>query len=74
MPAPEPTEWSIDIATIIKKDKVRICLDQTELNKVLLHENYLMPTLEDVAPRLAGAKFFFRSGHSIGFLANQTRI
>lgn len=54
----EPTEWSSYMVTVVKKDKVRICLNPTALNKVLPREQYPMPTLEDVAPRIAGAKFF----------------
>nr|XP_037283835.1 uncharacterized protein LOC119176582 [Rhipicephalus microplus] len=62
-----PTEWSKHMVTVVKKDKVRICLDPIELNKALLRENYPMPTLEDVVPKLAGAKFFSTLDAASGF-------
>ncbi|XP_077561943.1 uncharacterized protein LOC144178178 isoform X2 [Haemaphysalis longicornis] len=54
----EPTEWSSYMVAVVKGDKVRICLDPTELNKVMLCEHYPMPVLEEVAQRLSGAKCF----------------
>lgn len=63
----EPTAWSSHMVTVIKNDKVRICLDPTALNKALLRENYPMPTLEDVAPLLSGAKFFSNLDTASGF-------
>ncbi|XP_049513828.1 uncharacterized protein K02A2.6-like [Dermacentor silvarum] len=63
----EPTEWSSHMVTVVKGDKVRICLDPTALNQAILRENYPMPTLEDVAPRLAGAKFFSTLDAASGF-------
>ena len=42
-----------------KKDgKIRICLDPKDLNKAILRENYPMPTIEEIATRLHGAKVF----------------
>lgn len=35
MQVTEPTEWSSYMVTVIKKDKVRICLDTTALKKVI---------------------------------------
>lgn len=63
----EPTEWSSHMVTVVKKDKVRICLDPTALNRELLRENYPMPTLEDIVPRLSGAKFFSTLDAASGF-------
>lgn len=40
------------MVTIVKKEKVLICLDAVALNRALLGENYPMPTLEDIIPRL----------------------
>ncbi|XP_049275262.1 uncharacterized protein K02A2.6-like [Rhipicephalus sanguineus] len=55
------------MVTVVKGDKVRICLDPTSLNQAILRENYPMPTLDDVAPRLAGAKFFSTLDAASGF-------
>ncbi|KAL1472700.1 hypothetical protein MTO96_039161 [Rhipicephalus appendiculatus] len=54
----EHTEWSSHMVTVIKKDKVRICLDLTALNKVLLREHYPMPTLEHTASQISGVRYF----------------
>lgn len=61
-----PTEWSSYMVTVVKKDKVRICLDPIALNKALLREHYPMPTLEDV-PKLAGANVFSTLDAASGF-------
>lgn len=63
----EPTEWSSYMVAVVKGDKVRICLDPTELNKVILREHYPMPVLEEVAQRLAGAKYFSTLDATSGF-------
>lgn len=63
----EPTEWSSYMVVVTKNDKVRICLDPTELNKALLREHYPMPTLEDIAPSLAGAQYFSTLDAASGF-------
>ena len=40
-------------------DTWRICLDpQGNLNKAFLREHYALPTIEDIATRLHGAKLF----------------
>ena len=41
-----------------KNGALRICLDPKELNKAIQRENYPLPTIEDVAIRLYGAKVF----------------
>ena len=41
-----------------KNGKIRICLAPTDLNKAILRENYPIPTIEEIATRLHGAKAF----------------
>ena len=41
-----------------KNGKIRICLDPKDLTKAILQENYPIPTIEDIASRLHGAKVF----------------
>ena len=41
-----------------KNGALRICLDPKELNKAIQREHYPLPTTEDVATRLYGAKVF----------------
>ena len=47
------------MVVIPKKDgKLRICLDPQDLNRAILREHYPLPTIEEVATRLHGAKVF----------------
>ena len=58
-PVTEPTPWVYSMVAITKKNRdLRICLDPKDLNKAIFRENYPMPTIEDVATRLDGAKVF----------------
>lgn len=52
---------------VVKKDKVRVCIDPADLNKALMREHYAMLTLEDIVPRLHGAKYFSTLHASSGF-------
>ena len=55
----EPTPWVSSMVVVPKKDgRIRICLDPKDLNKAIMREHYPMPTIEDIATRLAGAKVF----------------
>ena len=55
----KPTEWISSMVVITKKDnKLRICLDPKDLNHAIRRENYQLPTIEDIATRLHGAKVF----------------
>ena len=55
----KPTEWISSMVVITKKDsKLRICLDPKDLNRAIRRENYQLPTIEDIATRLHGAKVF----------------
>ena len=46
------------VAVPKKNGKLRICLDPKDLNRAILRENYQLPTVEDIATRLHGAKVF----------------
>ena len=55
----KPTAWISSMVVITKKDsKLRICLDPKDLNRAIRRENYQLPTIEDIATRLHGAKVF----------------
>ena len=71
----KPTEWISSMVVITKKDsKLRICLDPKDLNRAIRRENYQLPTIEDIATRLHGAKVFtvldVRHGFSFGTCAS----
>ena len=54
-----PTEWVSSLVVVPKKDsKLRICLDPRDLNAAIQREHYQLPTIEDIASRLSGAKVF----------------
>ena len=58
-PVTEPTPWIISIVVVTKKNgTLRICKDPQSLNKDGLREHYALPTIEDIATRLLGAKLF----------------
>ena len=60
----EPTDWCAPMVPVVKPDgKVRICVDLRKLNKAVKRERYILRTLEDVAPRLAGGQSIFETGY-----------
>ena len=67
-PVTTPTPWISSLVTVQKKSgKLRICLDPRDLNKAIQRENYLLPTIEDIATRLHGAKVFTKLDVRNGF-------
>ena len=64
----EPTEWvSQSVITLKENGKVRLCLDPQELNKVLLREHYIMPTIDDILHDLRQSKVFTKADLSSGY-------
>lgn len=54
-----PTPWITSMVVVPKKNgKHRICLDPKDLNNAIQRENYPLPTIEEIATRLHGAKVF----------------
>lgn len=57
-PVSKPTPWMSSMLAVPKKNgKLRICLDPKDLNKAILREKNI-PTIEDIASCLHGAKVF----------------
>ena len=64
----DPTDWCAAIVPVVKPNgKIRICVDLRKLNEAFKRERYILPTLEDVAPKLAGAKVFSKLDASSGY-------
>ena len=64
----EPTPWISSMVEVVKPNgKIRICLDPRDLNKAVQRENYHLPTVEDIATRLHGAKVFTKLDVRNGF-------
>uniref|UniRef100_A0A3B3XMK2 ribonuclease H n=1 Tax=Poecilia mexicana TaxID=48701 RepID=A0A3B3XMK2_9TELE len=68
-PISDPTEWCAPMVPVPKKNKeqIRICVDLKELNKAVKREKYVLPTVDDILPKLAGAKVFSLLDAASGF-------
>lgn len=67
VPVTEPTEWVSSMLAIVKPNKVCICIDPRDLNHAIHREHYQLPTIEEVATQLAGAKKFTLCDTKDGF-------
>ena len=54
----EATPWVNSMVTVQKGDKIRICIDPTDLNKVIMREHHPTITVEGVAAQIGNAKQF----------------
>ena len=55
----QPTDWVNSIVYHTKSNgKLRICLDPRDLNTAIKREHHVTPTLEDITPKMSGAKYF----------------
>ena len=67
-PVQRPTAWISSLVVVPKKNgKLRLCLDPKDLNQAILREHYPLPTIEEVATRLHGARVFTVLDVSQGF-------
>ena len=58
-PVTTPTPWISSMVVVPKKNgTLCICLDPKDLNEAIQWEHYPLPTIEDIATRLHGAKLF----------------
>ena len=64
----ESTSWISSMVVVKKPNKLRICLDPQNLNRAIKRNHYPIPTIEEVAPRLAKAKVFSVVDAKDGFL------
>ena len=64
----EPTEWCAPMVPVVKKSgDIRICVDFKKLNQSVKRPHLMLPNLEDIAPKLHGARFFSTLDVSGGF-------
>lgn len=55
----EPRDWVHNLVIIEKSDgTLRLCLDPRNLNKYVKKEQHLIPTLNEILPKLNNAKYF----------------
>ncbi|KAG9282090.1 hypothetical protein AMEX_G700 [Astyanax mexicanus] len=63
----EATDWCAPMVPVMKRNgNVRICVDLKRL-KAVKRERFMLPTLEDIAPKLSGANVFSTLDASSGF-------
>ena len=70
----QPTDWVSSMLVVSKpsteadgESKIRICLDPRDLNVAIKRKHFPMPTIEEIATRLNGAKVFSVFDASNGF-------
>ena len=57
-PTSTSTEWISSLVTVFKPNKIRLRIDQNDLNEAAKREYHAMKTVEDVLTRLPEAKIF----------------
>ena len=58
-PVSTPTSWISSLVIVAKANgKLRLCIDPKDLNTAIRREIYHLPTIEEIATRLKGAKYF----------------
>ena len=57
-PVSDPTDWVSSMVTVVKPNKLRICIDPKDLNRAIKRSHYPMPTIEEVSTKLSNAKMF----------------
>ncbi|KAL0153632.1 hypothetical protein M9458_051063, partial [Cirrhinus mrigala] len=64
----EPTEWCPPMVPVPRKSgQVRICVGLNHLNQAVERERYILPTLDDILPHMAGATMFSLLDAESGF-------
>ena len=68
----EPSDWCATIVVVPKKDsegsqKVRICVDYTELNKAVKRERHILPSVDHTLGQLAGVTLYSKLDANCGF-------
>ena len=63
-----PTEWCSPIVVALKSNgKIRVCMDYKKLNKSVMREQFIMPTIDEISARMAGSKVFSHLDCSMSF-------
>ena len=63
-----PTQWISSMVAVKKPNKLRICIDPSDLNKAINRNHYPTPTIDDILPSLSNAKIFSVVDAKDGFL------
>ena len=57
-PVNELTDWVSNMVSVVKLNKLRVCIDPKDLNRAIKKSHYPMPTIEEMATKLSKAKVF----------------
>lgn len=57
-PMKEPTPVVSPMVVVKQKDKLRICIDPTDVNKNILRRHYPLKTIEEMSAEINGSKYF----------------
>jgi hypothetical protein len=57
-PVTKPTSWVSSLVTVVKPDKLRVCIDQKNLIQYIKVRHYPLPTIDDLFPQLSISKVF----------------
>ena len=64
----DPTDWCAPMVPVVKPDgKIRICVDFKRLNVDVKRPHCMLPNLNDIAPKMAGATVFSTLDAASGF-------
>ncbi|UYV81475.1 K02A2.6-like, partial [Cordylochernes scorpioides] len=63
----EPTPVSSQMVVVKQGGKYRICIDPSDLNKILLRRHYPLRTIEDIASNIKNSKYFTKLDFLKGF-------
>ena len=67
-PVTRPAEWVSSLTCPTKPDgSLRISLDPCNLNKAMIREHFLGPTLKEISHQLSGATVFSKMDAKDGF-------
>ena len=63
-----PTDWVNSMVVSCRGEKIRICLDPSDLNKAVKREHYPIPTVEEIVAKIPEAKVFTVLDAKSGYL------
>ncbi|XP_048579022.1 uncharacterized protein K02A2.6-like [Nematostella vectensis] len=63
-----PTPWIRSMVVVRQPNKLRVCLDPSDLNKAIIRNHYPTPTIDEKSPKLTNAKVFSVVDAKDGFL------
>ena len=64
----QPTDWVNSMVVSNRGNKIRICLDPSDLNKTVKREHYPIPTVEEIVAKIPDAKYFTVLDAKSGYL------